>query len=107
MDKFSIDIYEIKSEIRKCERPYGWGSKKHAKACRAFGLYKVHIDGLDNHYAKINSGFYMVRKEFAQKLLWCSQRIQNQDGIMFAQSKLTVETFYEQNEFISISFTPE
>jgi hypothetical protein len=100
-----LSIQEFQDQLLPCHKPEGYGSKVYAKQMMGIGQYKVHVSGLSDY--NIPNGFYMVREEFAKKLLRYPVRKKVRTGLMFAGKLVTLAEYYSKNEYIVVDIPDE
>jgi hypothetical protein len=100
-----LSIKDFQEQLLPCEKPEGYGSKVYARQMRVVGQYKVHVSGLSDY--GIPNGYYMVREEFAKKLLRWPTRQKVSTGLMFAGKVVTLDEYYSKKEYIIIDIPDE
>lgn len=99
-----LSVADFQLHLLPCEKPEGHGSRVYRRQMMVIGQYKVHVNGLEDY--GIPNGFYMVREEFAKKLLRNPARKSARTGMMFAAKLVTVQEFYEKNDHIEVDIPP-
>lgn len=99
-----LTVAEFQVQLMPCEKPEGHGSQVYRRQMMVVGNYKVHVSGLRDY--GIPNGFYLVREEFARKLLRYPAKKAASTGLMFRGSVPSLADYFEKNDHIPIDVPP-